>query len=333
MHSINWRRCGARSFATRASTRISPRKCGFTSSARRRRMSRAACRPSRAHRAARLKFGSVDDAHEASRDDRPGVGIRQTLNDLRFGARLLAKSPMFGITAIAIVALGVGAATAIFSVVYGVMLRPLPFHEPERLVSIWLSRGQAPHMYPSAADAAELRQLRGVFTDVALVRSSNANLSLVGDGEPQRLQAARVSPNLFRILGVSPALGREIATDEDKPGRERVVMLSDALWRSRYGADRAVIGRQIRLDGGMYTVIGVMPADFQYPTTGLDAWIPAVARSGRAFSRHDQQLSTRRAPRSTHDTRASAARDGRVGEPIGNGLPPADVEWRSRFHR
>lgn len=233
-----------------------------------------------AYRAARLKFGSVDDAHEASRDDRPGVGIRQTLNDLRFGARLLAKSPMFAVTAIAIVTLGVAAATAIFSVVYGVMLRPLPFHEPDRLVSIWLWRGQAAHLYPSAADAAELRQLPGVFTDVALVRSSNANLSLVGDGEPQRLQAARVSPNLFRILGVSPALGREIATDEDKPGRERVVMLSDALWRSRFGADGAVVGRQIRLDGVMYTVIGVMPADFQYPTTGLDAWIPAVLDPG-----------------------------------------------------
>ena len=279
--------------------------------------------PESAHRAARLKFGSVDDAHEASRDDRPGVGIRQTLNDLRFGARLLAKSPMFGITAIAIVALGVGAATAIFSVVYGVMLRPLPFHEPERLVSIWLSRGQAPHMYPSAADAAELRQLRGVFTDVALVRSSNANLSLVGDGEPQRLQAARVSPNLFRILGVSPALGREIATDEDKPGHERVVMLSDALWRSRYGADRAVIGRQIRLDGGMYTVVGVMPADFQYPTTGLDAWIPAVLDPGeltratinnyRLVARLDRRTTLEQARR---ETAALANRLGKAYHPL-----------------
>src|SRR5206468_12408313 len=117
-----------------------------------------------AERAARLTFGSIDAAREASRDDRPGAGIRQVLQDLRFGARLLAKSPVFGITGVAIVALGIGAATAIFSVVYGVMLRPLPFPEPERLVSIWLLRHGA-HNYPAAADAIDLRQLRGVFED------------------------------------------------------------------------------------------------------------------------------------------------------------------------
>src|SRR5207253_2032808 len=114
----------------------------------------------------------------------------------RFGARLLAKSPVFAITGIAIVALGIGAATAIFSVVYGVMLRPLPYREPERLVSIWLARNMG-HMYPSAADVAELRQLRGVFDGVAYTRA--ANLNLVGDGEPRRLEGARVSPNLFSV--------------------------------------------------------------------------------------------------------------------------------------
>src|SRR6187431_1907432 len=97
--------------------------------------------PDVARRAARLKFGSVDASHEHSRDERPGVGFRQMMQDMRFGARLLAKAPVFGFTAVTIIALGVGAATAIFSVVYGVMLRPLPFHEPERIVSVWLARG------------------------------------------------------------------------------------------------------------------------------------------------------------------------------------------------
>ena len=233
-----------------------------------------------ARRAARLTFGSVDASQETSRDDRPGASFRQLARDLRFGLRLLMKSPVFGITGIAIVALGIGATTAIFSVVYGVMLRPLPFQEPARLVSIWLSRGSAPRLFPSAADAAELRQMPGVFSGIALVRSSNANLSLVGDGEPQRLQAARVSPNLFSVLGVSPSLGRTFTIDEDQEGRNRVVVLSDALWRARFGADRTVIGRQIRLDGNAHTVIGVMPSQFQYPTTGLDAWIPAVLDPG-----------------------------------------------------
>ena len=259
--------------------------------------------PEAARRAARLKFGSVDVAQEQSRDDRPGSFVRQIVGDVRFGARLLAKSPVFGITGIAIIALGIGAATAIFSVVYGVMLRPLPFREPDRLVSIWLQRGGATRLFPTAADAAELRQLRGVITDVALVRSSNANLSLVGEGEPQRLQAARVSPNLFSVLGVSPALGRPFTRDEDQLGRDRVVMLSDAFWRSRFGGDAGVIGRQIRLNGTMYTVVGIMPPEFQYPTTSLDAWIPATLEPGeltRTFI-NNYRLVARLDPRASLD--------------------------------
>jgi putative ABC transport system permease protein len=234
-----------------------------------------------ARRAARLTFGSVDASQESSRDDRPGAGIRQFFQDIRFGTRLLAKSPVFGITGIAIVALGIGAATSIFSVVYGVMLRPLPYREPERLVSIWLQREA--RSYPSAADAAELRELRGVFDDVAVVRS--ANLNLVGDGEPRRLVGARVSPNLFATLGVSPALGRTFASDEDQLGRDHVVLLSDALWRGHFGADRAVVGRQVHLSGSMHTVIGIMPPGFQSPSYSrggaqVEAWVPAVLEPG-----------------------------------------------------
>jgi predicted permease len=232
-----------------------------------------------AHRTARLKFGSVDAAQERSRDDRPGAGIRRMMRDVQFGARLLAKSPVFGLTGIAVVALGVGAATAIFGVVYGVMLRPLPFNEPDRLVTIWLSRVTG-RTYPTAADAAELRQLSNIFKDVALVRSSNANLSMTGDGEPQRLQSARVSANMFPVLGVNAHLGRAFIAGEDEPGRANVVILSDGLWRSRFGGDPHVIGRQLQLNGAAFTVIGVMPSEFQFPATGLDAWIPAVLESG-----------------------------------------------------
>jgi predicted permease len=233
--------------------------------------------PTAARRAARLTFGSIDGAQEVSRDDRPGAGVRQLMRDVRFGARLLAKSPVFGITAIAIVALGIGAATAIFSVVYGVMLRPLPFREPDRLVSIWLQRHTARN-YPAAADVVELRQLHAVFEDVALVR--NANLNLTGDGEPQRLQAARVSANLLSVLSVAPALGRNFTSDENQVGREHVVMLSDALWRARFDADRTIVGRQIHLDGSFYTVVGVMPADFGYPSSDVQAWVPLVLEPG-----------------------------------------------------
>ena len=262
--------------------------------------------PEAARRTAHLTFGSVGVVQEQSRDDRPGAFLRRILGDVRFGARLLAKTPVFGFTAIAIVALGIGAATAIFSVVYGVMLRPLPFREPERLVSISMSRGEV-QLYPSAADAFELRQLRTVFNDVALVRTANANLNLTGDGEPQRLQSARVSPNFFSVLGVSPMLGRSFAADENEPGKERVVILSEALWRARFGANREIVGRQISLDGTPYTVLGVIPSSVQYPTTGIDAWITAVLEPGelartainnyRLVARLDRRVSIEQARR------------------------------------
>lgn len=233
--------------------------------------------PGDARRAARLKFGSVDSALETSRDDRPGAGFRQMGRDFQFGLRLLAKSPAFGIAAVTIVALGIGAVTAIFSVVYGVMLRPLPFREPERLVSIW-SRSPAlesMRLFPNAADAAEWRAANRVFTDIALVRTT-ANLNLVGTGEPERLQGARFTPNLLSVLGVAPALGRGFAEDENQPGRDQVVLLSDGLWRRRFGGDPSVVGRRIQLNGDQYTVIGVMGPDFQYPSREFQAWVPLV---------------------------------------------------------
>ena len=229
-----------------------------------------------ARRAARLRFGSVDAVQERSRDERPGAWPRQFLRDARLGARLLGRSPVFAITAIAIIALGIGAATAVFSVVYGVMLRPLPFPEPERLVSIWLERHGA-HNYPAAADALDLRQLP-VFQDVAFFE--NTNLELARDGDPQRLEGASISPNLFLALGVSAAIGRTFARDEDQPGRNRVVVLSDALWRASFGADRGLLGRQIRLNDSLYTVIGIMPPDFQYPSREHQAWVPLVLQPG-----------------------------------------------------
>ena len=238
--------------------------------------------PEAARRAAHLTFGSVDASLEQSRDDRPGGLVRQLFGDIRFGVRLFRKAPGFGITGIAIVALGICSATAVFSVVYGVMLRPFPFREPERLVSIWLLRQNARN-YPAAADAADLRQLRGVFEDVALFE--NTNLNLVGECpqgacEPQRLQGASVSPNLFSVLGVRAALGRTFAPDEDQQGRDQVVLVSDALWRGRFGADPSIVGRPVRLNGSQYTIVGVMPRDFQYPSAAHQAWVPLVLEPG-----------------------------------------------------
>src|SRR5687768_6561228 len=231
--------------------------------------------PDAARRAARLTFGSVDAVREQSRDERPGAGVREFVRDIRYGARLFRKSPTFGLAAVAIVALGIGSATTIFSVVHGVLLRPLPYREPERLVAIWLLRGEdRARVLPSAADAIDLRQLPAVFDDVAFL--DNVNLNLTGDGEPRRLQGAEVSVNLFSVLGVSAALGRTFASDEDRDGRQRVVLLSDALWRGRFGADQGVIGQQIQIDGAPHTIVGVMPPGFRYPSGTHEAWVPLV---------------------------------------------------------
>ncbi|MFL5581561.1 MAG: ADOP family duplicated permease [Gemmatimonadaceae bacterium] len=233
--------------------------------------------PEAAWRDARRRFGSVDRAREQARDERPGSLLRELWGDLRFGARLLRKSPVFGVAGVAIIALGVGAATAVFGVVHGVLLRPLPYREPERLVSIWMQHGRT---FPTAADAEALRARSGTFAGVAYARSSNANLTLVGEGAPLRFQTARVSPNLFSVLGVAPALGRAFLAGEDAAGAAGAIVLSDAAWRGRFGADPSIVGRTIRLSGTSYTVVGVMPATVQYPTASVDAWIPAVLEPG-----------------------------------------------------
>jgi putative ABC transport system permease protein len=233
-----------------------------------------------ARRAARLTFGSIDAAQETSRDERPGAMIREMLRDVRFGARLLRKSPVVGLTGVALVALGIGAATAIFSVVYGVMLRPLPFREPDRLVSIWLER-HSERNYPAAADAIALRGMPNVFTDAALLKKANLNLvgACIADAcEPQRLEGARVETNLFSILGASASLGRTFTADEGQAGRENVVVLSDALWRGRFNADPDIVGRQVHLDGTLFTIVGVMRPDFRYPSAEFQAWVPLVVR-------------------------------------------------------
>jgi putative ABC transport system permease protein len=229
-----------------------------------------------ARRAAHLSLGHAEGLREESRSARSGAMVRQMLRDIAYGARLLRKAPAFAVTGIVIVALGISAVTAIFSVVYGVILRPLPFREPERLVGLWT---QAPRLalvdvQVNAADHREWQAANHVFEDIALVRSI-ANFNLVGHGEPERLFGARVSSSLFPVLGVTPGIGRTFTEDEDEIGHDNVVLLSDALWRRRFGADPSIVGRTVNLSSGVpYTVVGVMRPDFQYPGREYQIWTP-----------------------------------------------------------
>ena len=230
--------------------------------------------PDEARRAARLTVGSVDAIRDASRDGRHGARAHQILRDLAFGIRLLRKAPGFAATAILVVALGIGATTAIFSVVYGVMLRPLPYADPDRLVALWSWPPEATQRTRiNVADYRELRQSTRVFEEIGLANGPQ-NFNLIGAGEPERLVAARLSADIFSALRVAPVIGRQFTADDQRTGNDRVVLLGDALWRRRFDADPTIVGRTINLSGTPYEVVGVMPAAFRFPEREYQLWIP-----------------------------------------------------------
>jgi predicted permease len=189
------------------------------------------------------------------------------MNDIRFAARMLRKDWGFHAVAIATLALGIGANTAIFSVVDGVILRPLAYRESERLVVIHeivpRFANLAPLIPVNAVHFLEWRKTARSFSEMALLGGSTFNLT--GAGEPERIPSARVSPSLFPMLGIQALLGRTFLNEEDQAGRDRVVVLNENLWRRRFAADPNVIGRKIVLDGNPYEVIGVLPASLHFP--------------------------------------------------------------------
>ena len=198
-------------------------------------------------------------------------------NDVRYALRLLLKNPGFSAVVILILALGIGANTAIFSLVNAVLLRPLPYPEPDRLVVLWernLKEG-GKHLV-SPADFFDLQKNTQSFEYLAALYPPGFNLT--GVNEPERVSGARVSASIFATLGVKPFLGRTFNPEEDRPGTERTVILSHSLWQRRFGSDPLVVGKTATLSGNPYTIVGVLPAGFTTP--GLfgnntpDAWAP-----------------------------------------------------------
>src|SRR5689334_7333816 len=187
------------------------------------------------------------------------------LQDIRFGLRMLLKSPSVSIVATIALALGIGANTAIFSVVNAVLLRPLPFPQPDSLVSLFetdTQRGgqRGSHSYPNFMD---LRAQNSTLERVSSYHS--ADYIMTGRGEPARLQGSVVTADLFPLLGVAPMLGRTFVPDEDKPSENRVVILSQALFQKRFNSDPSILNQSITLEGRPFTVVGVMPASFEFP--------------------------------------------------------------------
>jgi len=196
------------------------------------------------------------------------------LKDIRYGVRGLVKRPGFAIVALVTLALGIGANTAIFSVVNAVLLRPLPFKDPEQLVIVWEDAAFIgfPQNTPAPANFADWKTQNQSFADMAALAETSFNLT--GDGEPERVAANGVTANFFPLLGVQPILGRGFLPEEDQPGKNRVAVLSYSLWQTRYGGDRQIINREILLNGRKITVVGVLPAGFQFLDKEVRVWLP-----------------------------------------------------------
>ena len=200
--------------------------------------------------------------------------MQDFLSDLRHGIRRLAKSPGFAATAILALSLGIGANTAIFSLVDRVLIRPLPYADPDRLVTLWedASHISFPRNGPTVANFVDWQQQNQVFTALAATRDRAG--SLTGDGPPEMVLGGAVTINLFDVLGVRPFLGRAFTEEEDRLG-QNVIILSYGLWQSRYAGDPGVIGRSILMNDAKTTIIGVMPPGFTLPKRKTQFLSPA----------------------------------------------------------
>ena len=216
-----------------------------------------------ARHAARTEFGNLGLAEEVTRDAWGWRWLAETLQDVRYGVRNMLRTPAFTVVTILTLALGIGANTAIFSVVDAVLFRALPYRDANRLV--WATNfvtGQGQNLV-FADEYAGWRTQNHVFESIAAY-STSAEYTLTGPGSPERLRGAQVTESFLNVLGVRPQLGRNFSTEEDHPAGPKTVILSDAIWRANFGADPKVIGQVIALDDAPYTVIGVLPRDFEF---------------------------------------------------------------------
>jgi len=207
------------------------------------------------------------------------------IKDIRYGIRGLRKRPGFTFVAVLTLALGIGANTAIFSVVNAVLLKPLAFKDPDRLVIVWEDAAFAgfPRNTPAPANYYDWKSQNRSFEDMAATASASFNLT--GDGDPERVAAHRVSANFFPLLGVQPLLGRPFLQEEDRDGGNKVALLSYQLWQTRYGGAADVVNRNIQMNGEKYTVVGVMPAGFQFLDKEVRLWVPMALEQEQQVNR------------------------------------------------
>lgn len=231
--------------------------------------------PEEARRRAHLDFGGLESIKQQTRESRRGNLLETLFQDLRYAARMLRKNPGFTLAAAFTLALGIGANTAIFSIVNDVVLRPLPYKNSSRMVEI--SAHSA--MYPAFSLGISWINLRQIRTQVSALEESAAYIqpekTLTGTGEPSVLSVASVTDRFFEELGVKPQMGRLLSDSDAKPGQNGVAVISDSLWRTRFDTDRAVLGKTLTLDKSPFTIVGVAPPGFSFPSE-VQAWLPLL---------------------------------------------------------
>src|SRR5215467_4949369 len=229
-------------------------------------------RPDEAELEARRRFGNEGRIKDLARDIKGGGFMETLLQDLRYGARMLLKHPGFTLIAVITLALGIGANTAIFSFVNAVLLKPLPYPDPERIVSVWEKHPGGFSNPISTLNFLDWERQNRCFQFLSAIAPDT--VTLTGSGSPEQLNVNRVSASYFKALGVEATLGRAFAASENEAGADLEVVLSNRIWQSRFGGDPKVIGRKITLDAKSYTIIGVLPANSTFDRTWAVMWLP-----------------------------------------------------------
>ncbi|HEX8146863.1 MAG TPA: ABC transporter permease [Pyrinomonadaceae bacterium] len=236
----------------------------------------AGLKPQEARRSALIELGGVDQVKESVREVRVGHFLGTVWQDMRYGVRTLVKSPAFTVVAVLSLALGIGANTAIFGVVNSILLRPLPYPEPERIVAVWHTPPQesfpgADRFSVSPGNYLDWKEQSRAFEQMAIYQY--AGLSLSAGADPVPVTGAAVSSDFFSVLRTQVNKGRTFFPEEEQPGREQAVVLGHGLWQRAFGADPNLIGRTVNLNSRSYTVVGIMPAGFEFPA-GAELWVP-----------------------------------------------------------
>jgi len=214
-----------------------------------------------ARQAAQRTFGGVEQIKERARDERGWVWLEQLGQDVRYGLRQLRKSPGFTIVAVLTLSIGIGLATSMFSIVSNVILQPLPYPQPDRLLSVTEYSHEQNRWWWASGGVLHEWQKANSFESISAIRPFAA--SLTGRGAPVRLSGGQVLPGYFETYGINPFLGRDFSPPDTTSDRAREIILSHKLWASEFGGQTDIVGRQVQLDGEVHTIVGVMPGNFQ----------------------------------------------------------------------